>query len=393
MALVSDTDLKGYFKTGDKPTQQQFANLIDSKRSKLDKILMTDLHQDIVDILNNAGSGDTNLGNTNLTLDDDRSVNCNNHWLSFENAIGYVFDGEGFVIPEIVVVDKTFKSVNLGDIYNSVNGTKIEILDAEEKLNLYGTTTIKSLNSTNDFVDRLLINTANDIVAASFKDVDLSLEKTSNNSRLLLASLTDSLVMLGDVDRVGYSTQLWIADDGQQIGLLANEGILIQAKNSGGTGYALVKTDNITEGEATLQLPAAYGKTLAISVNGVDADASGNVELPVTVKVLNQTHLGNTASRFYATESTAGKYRICVYLKILTIHYGDDSAIIQLYVRYNDENGVSVTHSFGVYGAVGMYIFSPIDILTDGSRCIEVFYDFSDGTTDYNSSCTIEKII
>lgn len=42
MSVVSKDTLKGYFETGDKPTQQQFANLIDSLRSVLTEIEFTD---------------------------------------------------------------------------------------------------------------------------------------------------------------------------------------------------------------------------------------------------------------------------------------------------------------------------------------------------------------
>jgi hypothetical protein len=52
MAIVNDDILKTYFETGDKPTQQQFANLIESKRHINDKIGTGDLTQEIIDILN-----------------------------------------------------------------------------------------------------------------------------------------------------------------------------------------------------------------------------------------------------------------------------------------------------------------------------------------------------
>lgn len=54
MAVVADNILYGYFETGDKPTQQQFRNFIDSKM-RVDALLGFDnLSEDVVDAINAA---------------------------------------------------------------------------------------------------------------------------------------------------------------------------------------------------------------------------------------------------------------------------------------------------------------------------------------------------
>lgn len=53
MAIKTDSELKGFFESRDKPNQSQFSDLIDSKRSKLDNIDYDDL-TDYVKALFNA---------------------------------------------------------------------------------------------------------------------------------------------------------------------------------------------------------------------------------------------------------------------------------------------------------------------------------------------------
>ncbi len=56
MAVKTDGELKAFFELGDKPTQSQFSDLIDSKRSVLDKILWSDLHNDLQTLINNIST-------------------------------------------------------------------------------------------------------------------------------------------------------------------------------------------------------------------------------------------------------------------------------------------------------------------------------------------------
>lgn len=57
MAKQTDTFLKGKFVTGAKPTQQDFADLIESKRNSSDKIKFNDLSTDLQDQINAIQSG------------------------------------------------------------------------------------------------------------------------------------------------------------------------------------------------------------------------------------------------------------------------------------------------------------------------------------------------
>lgn len=54
MATKTDAELKAYFESGDKPTQGQFGDLIDSKRNVLDKIVYNDLHDDVKALFDSA---------------------------------------------------------------------------------------------------------------------------------------------------------------------------------------------------------------------------------------------------------------------------------------------------------------------------------------------------
>ena len=55
MSVVTKDILKTYFETGDYPTQAQFANLIDSLRSEEDPIALTDLSEEVITAINDAG--------------------------------------------------------------------------------------------------------------------------------------------------------------------------------------------------------------------------------------------------------------------------------------------------------------------------------------------------
>jgi hypothetical protein len=59
MAIESKETLKQYFETGDYPTQQQFANLIESLRHVNDKIDFADLSTNVVNAINSAAQNNT----------------------------------------------------------------------------------------------------------------------------------------------------------------------------------------------------------------------------------------------------------------------------------------------------------------------------------------------
>lgn len=84
MAVVADNILYGYFETGDKPTQQQFRNFIDSKM-RVDALLGFDnLSEDVVDAINAANGGfwtasgddvyNNNAGNVGIGTDTPEGV-------------------------------------------------------------------------------------------------------------------------------------------------------------------------------------------------------------------------------------------------------------------------------------------------------------------------------
>ena len=60
MSVVTKDILKTYFETGDYPTQQQFANLIDSLKHVNDLIGLTDLKQEVIDTINAAADSTGN---------------------------------------------------------------------------------------------------------------------------------------------------------------------------------------------------------------------------------------------------------------------------------------------------------------------------------------------
>ena len=167
MAAVSDTDLKKYFETGDKPTQTQFANFIDSKRSVLDKILLTDLHQDIVDILENV-SADTNLGNTDQTLISNRQVNGDGLSLSFVDIQEFeLMVGDFVVDSNLLKTVPSYGRIMMGDVRNSYNYPVLIDVNNDEELVTTKSPRVNFRDSRND--NYLYLTATNESLQKNYK--------------------------------------------------------------------------------------------------------------------------------------------------------------------------------------------------------------------------------
>jgi hypothetical protein len=133
-----------------------------------------------------------------------------------------------------------------------------------------------------------------------------------------------------------------------------------------------------------------------LTYNDMDQNLTYLESLNTVVTVLNQTNLGNSGNRTYSVSTnptTIGRYRVCPYIKIITMTPPlDGSPQLELYLRYYDENNSQVNYQFGLYTSSGRHIYTPIDIIAYNGSNIEVFFEITDGTYNYNSSCTIQSI-
>ena len=236
--------------------------------------------------------------------------------------------------------------------------------------------------------------------------VDTSFEvRNIAGKRFFMIDRTPSaeLSVMGDVDELGNKTQIYVDDINKNVGILAKEGLLLQAASDpSNTHYTYLKTDNIIDtfdgNEAVIQMPAVYEKTLAVSVDGIFTTPNGNIELnskPVWDDF--QSNLSVTSISQY-TPSNLGifkRFRISPYLKINSVTGGS----IQLQLDYLDENGdtpvnfLNSTTGTTTFGTIGVIHFPTFDIYAtcNGIDGI-VINSIISGTINYNFGFTIHKI-
>lgn len=128
-------EIFSWFQTNDKPTQTQFENTFFSFRHKNNKIVESDLHQDVIDLLYNIGS---NFYTTNGQLTGNRTVDGDSNNLIYEAISQFVikvftsFSLSNAAGEKIIQYLTDGKSLTIGDVNSINNGTKLQVLDNEQ---------------------------------------------------------------------------------------------------------------------------------------------------------------------------------------------------------------------------------------------------------------------
>jgi len=111
MAVKTVGELKAFFETGDKPTQEQFYDWIESYRHVLDKIVFADLHPDLQAIITAI-----------------RGV------LEFDGAVHSWTFPAGTLIDRVVVIDATDVNFSMGTTLGGTNifdNALVEVADTQ----------------------------------------------------------------------------------------------------------------------------------------------------------------------------------------------------------------------------------------------------------------------
>jgi hypothetical protein len=289
MAQVSDVDLKKYFETGDKPTQQQFANFIDSKRSVLDKILVADLHQDILDLLN--GGSDT-IYTADGTLQGNRTIDGDGYDLYFYNLASF-----NVLATQVDINTDNFNVHSPNTLFeDTLLGIEYVTANAEQfkKTSFYngkagdvffidstGALVVKTFNDNiGAFQQRFSISGVDDYAMASIMNANFEVKDNGSNT-WLQTDLVNQILVLGDVDNAYNGTKIIVSDTAQQVLVNAQGGFAIHASDDffSNTFQAVLKTDNLIDGDTVLQLPLANNKTLVASIDGYAATPNGNINI------------------------------------------------------------------------------------------------------------------
>jgi hypothetical protein len=248
----------------------------------LDKIVLNDLHQDILDLLN---AGADTIYTADGSLQSERNIQGNGYGLWFKEITEFGIHANNVRIDtpqtlftdQSVGVDSLFISAENFTKYSLFNG----LTDAAFAIYDSGALNVKTYNDNiNDFVQRFYISGNEEVAMVSVLNANFEI-KDNNNNRWFQTDLVNQILVFGDGDLAQNGTQIILSDTAQQVFVSAQEGFAIHASNSffNNSFAAILKTDNLTDGDCVLQLPFSPNHNLATNIDGFFANAFGKISL------------------------------------------------------------------------------------------------------------------
>lgn len=226
-------------------------------------------------------------------------------------------------------------------------------------------------------------------------------------------------VLMGDIDNVGNHTQLFVDDDNMKIDAFVHNGLGLY---TGGGYFARLKSDYINDGDCEIQMPRRSNATLVASVNGVDANATGNVNLGSTAVATINSNAADSSGNFDPTNvfafiqrrydltaqtaaatvfthtvpaGTFSNYRLGGYITVTA----STASTITLQLTYTDETNTSRTQQFVAMGAasanitaIGSYVFPDIQFRAKAGTSIVLSTTATGTSRTYNLGATFERL-
>jgi hypothetical protein len=204
-------------------------------------------------------------------------------------------------------VNQTYAA--MGDLNNDFNKTKIEVNDGGEQIiqsaanfsfydnpngleavNLTGTDFSRSatngtasgetfhlgangelvvhttVGTADAYIERFRISGDADYSEATFTDVNLTINKSQDNSRKVYVDVENGVIYLGDVDSVSSGTKLIVDADTGEISMEALSVSVISDQDISFQSSEAVRSQ---------------GKSICNNVNGYDANSAGRIDVPI----------------------------------------------------------------------------------------------------------------